>query len=481
MRDLLPVPAGAADLEVGGIAHDSRAVRRGDLFVAVVGERFDGRRFAARAREAGAVAALGPGPAPPGYDGVWLPAPDPRALLGPLSARLFGHPDRELVMAGVTGTNGKSTVVALMQAILEASGLRAGRIGTLGQSFGPLSLEAARTTPEAPELFRTLREMRDAGAQAVAMEVSSHGLAQGRVDGARFDVAVFTNLTRDHLDYHADLESYFAAKRRLFERLKPRGVAVVNADDPFGARLAAELPECVTWGESGRVRVARAHLDERGIQAVFATPRGELEVASSLLGGYNLSNLAAAVAAAEALELAPEAIARGLAAVEPLPGRLERVGPARPFPAFVDFAHTPAALEAAIRSLRELSGRRIVVVFGCGGERDPGKRAPMGRVAGELADVAILTTDNPRGEDPDRILAAVEEGLVQSGGRWEVEPDRRTAIRRAMALAGPDAAVLVAGKGHETTQIVGDQVLPFSDREEILAAREEGRGSGTAS
>jgi UDP-N-acetylmuramoyl-L-alanyl-D-glutamate--2,6-diaminopimelate ligase len=318
----------------------------------------------------------------------------------------------------------------------------------------------------------------------------------GRADGTLFDVAVFTNLSRDHLDYHHTMESYFEAKRLFFDLLKPGGRAAIHLGDPWGRRLATQLPEALTYGEQqGDVRVLESELDLDGIRARFRTPRGELEVRSPLLGHYNLENLLSTVAAAEALELDPSAIERGLSAATTVPGRLERVVPSQgtvPFPALVDYAHTPDALEAALGSVRQLSDRRLAVVFGCGGERDRGKRPMMGEIAGRLSDLAVLTSDNPRGEDPSAILAEVEEGLARSrkaddGDRSEhrVEADRRRAIRLAVEHAvegeqkGEPWLVVVAGKGHEATQDLGGEVVPFDDREELAAALDRvSRGGG---
>lgn len=467
----------AADVEVLGINHDSRRVEKGDLFVGLIGGRFDGRVFADQAADRGAVAVLSQGSLP-GESGLpWLSTHEPRHLLGPLAARLYEHPDREMRMVGVTGTNGKSTVVALIAGMLEAAGRPTGTIGTLGYRFGDMELEAQHTTPEASDLFRTLRRMLKAGAEAVAMEVSSHGLAQQRVANAGFDVAVFTNLTRDHFDFHQDFEDYFSAKRKLFQQLKPSGRAVVNLDDAYGRRLVndlanvANLANVVSFGDHGDVRPGKTVLDELGIRGVVGTPRGDFEFESPLLGRYNLHNVLAAIAAGEALELDHQAMRDGLARVSPLPGRMESVGTGQPFPVYIDFAHTDAALEAALRSLRELSSRKIVLVFGCGGDRDPGKRALMGRVAGSLAEMPIVTSDNPRGEDPLSIIGAVEVGLKESGcSEYRLIADRRQAIAQAVQLADTGWCVLVAGKGHERVQVIGDQTLPFSDREEIERA-----------
>ncbi len=480
--------------EVGGVCHDSRRIAAGDLYAAIVGERHDGRRFAGQAAARGAVAVLGAGDPPPGLGLPWVGVDDPRPHLGPLAARLYGRPHEGLRMIGVTGTNGKSTVAALTARILAAAGHRAATLGTLGQriydpgsgdpgerSGGPL------TTPEAPDLFRTLAELVRDGVAAVAMEVSSHALALGRVAGLEFDVALFTNLSQDHLDFHPDLESYYAAKRRLFDQRKPAGRAAVHLGDPWGRRLAGELEAALTFGPGGEVEVRRSELTLTGTRARVATPRGEVEVRSPLLGRFNLENLLAAVAAAEALGVDHRAVAEGIARERPLPGRLEPVDAGQEFPAFVDYAHTPAALEALLRSLRELSERKIALVFGCGGDRDPGKRPWMGRIAGRWAELPVVTSDNPRHEDPLEIMWAIEKGLKESLARpegaparartgdelYRMIPDRREAIRRAVAVAraAPEEwAVVVAGKGHEREQAVGDRRLPFSDREELEAA-----------
>ncbi|MDX1384469.1 MAG: UDP-N-acetylmuramoyl-L-alanyl-D-glutamate--2,6-diaminopimelate ligase [Thermoanaerobaculia bacterium] len=464
--------AAAEEVEVTGVCHDSRRVAAGDLFVTWSGESHDGASFAAAAAERGAVAMVGEScldaPLP------CLSAAEPRALLGPLASRLYGHPDRELTMVGITGTNGKSTVVALVAAVLDAAGVPAARFGTLGYRFGDLEFPSGRTTPEASDLFRMLRESRAAGACGAVMEVSSHALVQGRVACAGFDVGVFLNLTRDHLDFHGDMEAYFEAKAALFRQLKAGGRAVVNVDDPRGAELAERLPGAVGFGAEGSVRYLSVAVDDGGIRGRVASPAGEIAVESRLLGGYNAENLLAAAATGVACGAEAEAIAAGLAAVGPLPGRMERVDRGQPFLAVVDFAHTDGALRAAISSLRDLGPGPIVAVVGCGGERDRGKRRLMGAAAAELADVAILTSDNPRGEDPLAILAEVEAGAAGVvGARYEVVADRREAIRRAVALAEPGARVLVAGKGHERYQELAGRRIPFVDQDEIARAIEE--------
>jgi UDP-N-acetylmuramoyl-L-alanyl-D-glutamate--2,6-diaminopimelate ligase len=479
------------DPEVFGVRHDSRQVAAGDLFVTWKGEHRDGVEFAGEAIGRGAVAVLADRERPAGLDPAvpWLVVAAPRSRLAELGAALYGHPDRAMRLIGVTGTNGKSTTVELVAAMLDASGVRCGRIGTLGARFPGLDTAAIeRTSPEASDTYRLLAGMQTLGAGAAAIEVSSHALVQGRVGGLAFDVGVFTNLTRDHLDFHADLEDYFAAKARLFDQLKPTGRAVICADDPFGRRLLDRLPRVLSYGGTAAadaprpdVSATRADFDPEGMRGEIRTPRGALAFHSPLLGRYNLDNILAAVAVGEALELPPAAVAAGLAATRPLPGRMEPVRAGQSFPVLIDYAHTSAALEAAIRSLRDLAGRKVVVVFGCGGDRDPGKRPLMGRVAGSLADLPIVTSDNPRSEDPLAIIAAVEEGLRASGNSgYRVVPDRREAIRRALAVAAQgNWAVLVAGKGHESVQIVGDQRLPFSDRDEIERALLERPSGGT--
>lgn len=482
------VPAGAdADPEVSGVAVDSRRIDPGYLFVAIRGERHDARSFAPEAVSAGAAAVLaGPGGPPEGWEAAvpWLETEDPRPLAGPLAARAFGHPERELVMTAVTGTNGKSTVVALLEAVLEAAGHPTAVLGTLGYRFGDEAVKGERTTPEAPEIVSLLRRWRDRGAEAAAMEASSHALALHRLDGVAFDTAVFTNLTQDHFDYHRDFEGYYAAKRRLFDLVKPRGRAVVNVDDEWGRRLAGELAESlgaerlVRYGAGGEVRAWDASLSESGIRAVIETPRGSYAFHSTLLGRYNLQNLLATAAAAEALELPHEAVREGFARRGPIPGRLEPVDRGQPFKVYIDYAHSPGALESVLRSVAELSGRRIVVVFGAGGDRDRAKRAPMGRIAGELADLPILSSDNPRGEDPLAIIAMVEEGVKEAGNTaYRVVPDRREAIHRAISVAGPEHAVVITGKGHEEVQEIGGQKLPFSDKDEVEKALAERFGA----
>lgn len=477
----LPTLPPAGDVQVQGVTHDSRRVEPGDLYVAIRGHRFDGRCFVPEALRRGAVAVLAEDGPLDSVDVPWVKIKAVRTLLAPLAARLYDHPEDKLCLVGITGTNGKSTVAALVGHILDAAGRPAGVLGTLGYRFAgdsfhdDLDNARLRTTPEATDFYRILDTMRRRGAAAVAMEVSSHALELGRVEGATFEVAVFTNLTHDHLDFHGDLESYFQAKRRLFERLADDGRAVVNIDDAHGRRLAAEWPDALTFGQEGDIGVDAESLSYDGMRLQLRTPRGPLTVSCQLIGGYNRDNVLAAVATAEALELPQAAIVEGLRRQKPLAGRLEPVDVGQGFPALVDYAHTPDALRAVLDSLRQLGEQKLAVVFGCGGDRDPSKRQPMGRIVGERADLPVATSDNPRGEDPAAILASVEEGL-RAGGctTYRIEVDRRRAIRLAVQAAAQAEdeswVVLVAGKGHETVQILADEVAPFDDRVELAAA-----------
>ena len=467
-------PPAAGDREIAGISSDSRTVGPGQIFVALRGERDDGWAHALEAAARGAAAVVSDRPAPEAFPVPWVRVRDPRRLLGQLAARLAGNPSEKLVLAGVTGTNGKTTTAMLLEGVLARRHGRAGFLGTVAYRTGRREMAAPHTTPEAPLLQELLAEMVAAGTPAAAMEVSSHALALDRVAGTRFDVAVFTNLTREHLDFHGDLDAYFDAKRKLFSLRKPGAAAVVNAEDPWGRRLASEVsPPVVTYSASGGaadVRAENVHCDLSGTHLDVVYAGGRFRVASPLLGRFNADNLVAAASAGLALGLSGEVIAAGLASVTRVPGRLERVNAGQPYAILVDYAHTEDALERLLRAVRDLTDRKIVLVFGCGGDRDRGKRAPMGRVAGSLADVAIATSDNPRSEDPDAILAEIEQGLVLSGAKtYRKIADRREAIRTAIGLADPGTVVVIAGKGHETVQVVGDGSLPFDDRE--VAAR----------
>ena len=472
------------DPEIVLVTCDSRAVVPGACFFALPGARLDGRSFASRAAGQGASAVVAEQPVECAPARLLL-APSARRALAIAAANFHGRPADALRIAGVTGTNGKTTVAYLLEACAAEAGLPVGVMGTVTHRFAGEERPASHTTPESTEIQALLAEMVRAGTKAVVMEVSSHALSQERVSGVRFHAAAFTNLTRDHLDYHGDMEAYFAAKRRLFtEHLTEGAIAVINAQDPFGARLADQLgPGREVWrfGTRGEdpLRAVDVRMAMSGVQAVLLTPRGEIAVHSPLVGVHNLENLLCAAGLSLALGLPPEAVARGLSRSRGAPGRLERiVGPSRPgVSAFVDYAHTDDALARALSALRALSPRRIVCLFGCGGDRDRGKRPLMGRAAAAGAELTIVTSDNPRTEAPDAIIAEILPGLAGArrlsaeearGGErgYLIEPDRRAAIALALECAHEGDVVLLAGKGHEDYQIVGTERRHFSDREE---------------
>jgi UDP-N-acetylmuramoyl-L-alanyl-D-glutamate--2,6-diaminopimelate ligase len=457
-----------ADAPASGITHVGGRVAPGWVFAALPGAHHHGIEFADEAVARGAAAILSDREPPEGTP--WLATSTPRRAMAYAALALAGNPERRLQMVGITGTNGKSTVADLIARIARAAGVPCGVFGTLAYALPGRSERAGRTTPEATDLAPLLAELATADARLAVMEVSSHALALDRVAGLEFDVGVWTNLTRDHLDYHRDLEAYFAAKASLAGLLRrdPPGRRVIGADDPFMARLAAS-PRAgdLTFGLSAGCAVTAAglSLDLRGTSFRLRTPESEAPVRVPLVGRHNLRNALAASAAAVALGWPTDAIVGGLEGAEPLPGRLEPVAAGTHFPVFVDYAHTPDALEQVLLALREVADRRIVVVFGCGGDRDPGKRAPMGEVVGRLADVPVVTSDNPRSEDPQAIIAAVMEGVRASGNpRALAIPDRREAIAAALSLADERCLVLVAGKGHETEQVFADRTVPFEDR-----------------
>ncbi|MHB1843906.1 MAG: UDP-N-acetylmuramoyl-L-alanyl-D-glutamate--2,6-diaminopimelate ligase [Deltaproteobacteria bacterium] len=484
------VPSSLAPLEVRGLRLDSREVAAGDLFFALSGQKRDGGAFARAALASGALAVVASEEAARSFDGLPVIAvPEARQAIALCAAELNGHPDRSLELVGVTGTNGKTTSALLTAAAL---GGDAGYLGTIGYRVAGSWRRAPFTTPEAPELTALLASMVASGTRACAMEVSSHALAQDRVLGLQFSAAGFTNLTRDHLDFHGDMERYYGAKRRLFlERLRPGGLAVVNGDDSWGRRLHGELVAAgrPVWrfgqGADAEVRLLRAQTRLDGTQLDLRTPSGELALRSPLVGAHNAQNLSLAAGLALALGRSPEAVAQGLGSVERVPGRLERVGRGRPL-AFVDYAHTDDALTRVCAALRELGAGRLILVVGCGGDRDRGKRPLMGEAAARGAELVIATSDNPRSERPEAILADLVSGLTRAGAQplsraeasaargFLIESDRAAAIRLAVSLARPEDVVLVAGKGHEDYQIIGGQTLHFDDREELAAALGEG-------
>jgi UDP-N-acetylmuramoyl-L-alanyl-D-glutamate--2,6-diaminopimelate ligase len=465
-----------------GLAYDSRRVQPGFVFFAVKGFQDDGHLYVRDAVQRGAVGVVVERPvAVPPPVGV-VRVSNVRRALALAAARFYGHPAERLHMVGVTGTNGKTTTTHLISAVLRAQGKKAGLIGTLYNKIGDKIVPGERTTPESLDLQALLRRMVDEGVEAVAMEVSSHALALERVTGIEFDVAVFTNLTQDHLDFHHDLEDYFAAKARLFAALEEPGIksrpkaAVLNIDDPYGRRLVSLSGGAVTYGieNPADVRARDVVLTAGGTSFEAETPWGRASVNLKLAGRFNVYNALAAFAVGGLEGLPPDEVARALEDAPAVPGRFERIEAGQDFTVVVDYAHTPDGLASVLQTARALSRGRLIVVFGCGGDRDPIKRPVMGGIAGRLADFTVITSDNPRREDPLAIIAAIEAGIRSAGvKRYVIEPDRREAIRIALRYAQPGDLVVLAGKGHEDYQIIGDQKLPFDDRKVATAILKE--------
>jgi len=466
-----PVETGVdPNTEIASLAYDSRRVDKGCVFFAIQGEKADGHLFIGEAIRRGAVAIVSEREAPPGLAAQWVRVERIRRALSEAARRFYGDPCLKLQLIGITGTNGKTTTAYLLNSIFEAAGTRTGMFGTVEYRLGTRAVAASNTTPESLDLATYFRELAAHGAQVAILEVSSHALAQERVWGLHFSVGVFTNLTRDHLDYHHDFENYFAAKQRLFEGLgtSPPELAVINVDDPWGRRLLALPNPCrITYGLESKadVRMRRYSQTRAGTSATFTTPQGELEIKSALLGRANLMNMLAATATAVGLEIPAENIQSGLHRLTAVPGRFEKIDEGQPFLVAVDYAHTDDALRNVLEAARELAGNRLIIVFGCGGDRDRSKRPVMGEIAGRLSDLAVLTSDNPRSEDPILILNDVLVGLQRTGKRYIAEVDREVAIRKALAEAREGDVVVLAGKGHETYQVLKDKTVPFDDRQ----------------
>ncbi|MET9428667.1 MULTISPECIES: UDP-N-acetylmuramoyl-L-alanyl-D-glutamate--2,6-diaminopimelate ligase [unclassified Streptomyces] len=481
----IPTPGSA---EVTGITHDSRAVRPGDVYAALPGARLHGADFAGQAADLGAVAVLTD---PSGADraaATGLPVlvtEDPRGRMGELAAEIYGRPGEDLLQIGITGTSGKTTTAYLVEGGLKAAGHRTGLIGTVEMRIGDERLKSERTTPEATDLQALFAVMRERGTQSVAMEVSSHALVLGRVDGCVFDVAVFNNLSPEHMEFHSDMEDYFQAKAQLFTPRRSR-LGVVNLDDEYGRRLTKEASvPVVTFSAEGHPdadwRAEGVEIGPLGSTFTILGPNGERVAAKAPLPGpFNVANTLAAVATLAVAGVDPQTAADGVAAVPGVPGRLERVDAGQPYLAVVDYAHKTDAVESVLRALRKVTEGKLHVVLGCGGDRDTTKRGPMGAAAARLADTAVLTSDNPRSEDPLAILAAMLAGAaevpIHERGEVVVFEDRAAAIAAAVARAKPGDTVLVAGKGHEQGQDVAGVVRPFDDRQVLREAIHNSQG-----
>ena len=480
-------------LEIAGLAYDSRQVKAGDLFVAVRGHQSDGHRFIEKAIERGAVAVAAETLSGREAQIATVLVPDSRKALSKLALSFYANPFRGVTLIGITGTSGKTTTAYLLESIIKAAGGKPGVIGTVNYRYSDKKFPAPVTTPESLDLIRLSREMVDHGVTHVVMEVSSHALDQGRTQDCPFQVAVFTNLSRDHLDYHHTMDEYFAAKSRLFTELGSDAsgrapTAVINLDDSRGRRLLAlSRAKTLTYGLGAecQIRADGVQVERGGLRFRLATPAGESVVQSPLIGDFNVYNILAAAGAGLALNLPLESVIRGIESLQSIPGRLERVENRKGLTLVVDYSHKPDALLKAMTSLKPYVKGRLITVFGCGGDRDRGKRYDMGRLAGEHSDVAFITSDNPRSEDPLTIVEEIEKGMLDSGLRkagengrpargYYLEVDRRQAIRKAVAMASEADVVLIAGKGHEDYQIIGSERRPFRDQEEAARAASEG-------
>ncbi|MBI3923802.1 MAG: UDP-N-acetylmuramoyl-L-alanyl-D-glutamate--2,6-diaminopimelate ligase, partial [Armatimonadetes bacterium] len=470
---------GAGSVHITGIAYDSRTVTPGNLFVCIKGFKTDGHRFIQEALARGAAAVLIEGAEalsqlPTGFS--VLVAPDSRRALAEIACAYYSHPSRKLCLVAVTGTNGKTTTAHLVASILNQEGYRSGVIGTLGASIlgDEGELELQRTTPESVDLQRLLAEFVGRGIQAVTMEVSSHALRLERVRGCAFDIAVFTNLTQDHLDFHESLDEYRAAKARLFTDYADSSIefkqygAVINADDAAGLEYAALCPlPTLTYGiqnETAHLKAEAVTIEASGAAFTAIRPGRETPIKLKITGRFNVYNALAAFGVGEMLELDPKVIRGGLEAVDHLPGRLQMIYEGQPFGVCVDYAHTPDGLEKVLHTAREIAEGRLITLFGCGGDRDPGKRPMMGSITASLSDIVVVTSDNPRSEEPEKIIEDILAGIPE-GGQCHVEPDREKAIGLAISLARAGDFVVLAGKGHETYQIFKDRTIHFDDRE----------------
>jgi len=483
LRDLLHgvTAEPIAEIPIAGLSCHSKLIRPGDLFVAVEGAVSDGHAFIDEAIARGACAVVAQrrpeafrAGAPASSSTRACPivvVRDSHDALVTMAARFYGHPTRKLRLIGVTGTNGKTTTAHLLKGLLESAGASAGLLGTIVYQIGARVVPSTNTTPGSLELQRYFAQMAGEGLQWCAMEVSSHALAQGRIGGLEFEAAIFCNLGSDHLDYHKTREAYAAAKRRLFDYLKPDGKAIINVDDEQGRLLAETLPNrtVVTYGMERPADAAIRHVEcsWQGTTLVLSTPWGTMPVATPLVGRHNVSNIAAAAVTLLALGIPASAVREGLAAAAPVPGRIERVPNEAGINIVIDYAHTADALRLVLLSLRELTRGRLIVVFGCGGNRDQTKRPMMGKMAGLLADQVILTSDNPRQENPLEIIRQIQAGFPPGFGQFEVVPDREQAILAALGGARRDDTVLIAGKGHEAHQIFDQVSVPFSDRDVV--------------
>ncbi|VGO19680.1 UDP-N-acetylmuramoyl-L-alanyl-D-glutamate--2,6-diaminopimelate ligase [Pontiella sulfatireligans] len=464
---------GSTEVEVGGLAYDSREVKLGWLFVAVAGHQVDGTEFITQALSNGAAVVVSENDLDLGAGAVHVQVPRARRALAEIANAYYGDLSRRMTVVGVTGTNGKTTTTYMIRDLLRDGGFLPGLIGTVAYEIGERSIPASRTTPEAPDLHAMFRQMKEAGCDAAVMEVSSHAIAQQRVHGIDFNISVFTNLTHDHLDYHKDMDSYFNVKAELFQMMERRHdrSAVINIDDPWGRKMLEDRKfdaEVVTYGfsQEAMVSASNAKVNVKGTNFNVSTPWGKARIHMQLLGRFNIHNTLAALAVGGLCGIDLQRMIRTLEAVASIPGRLELVANRKHKRVFVDYAHTDDALKNVLSTLREICKGKLYVVFGCGGNRDRGKRSKMGRMASELADYSIITSDNPRNEEPGAIVSEIIEGFAGQD-RFEVVLDRREAIEKGLQKTGRKDILLIAGKGHETYQEANGTIVPFDDRETV--------------
>lgn len=460
---------GKVDVEIAGLTYSSHLVQPGFLFAALQGKKADGNEFIAESLNRGARAILSEKPRPGHLDVTWVEASDAREALALAAANFHRHPSLQMKVIGVTGTKGKTTFTYILEAILRRAGFKPAVIGTINYRWVGQVIPAERTTPEAPDLQKMMQDMVSQGTTHCLIEVSSHALDLKRVWGIHFDLAVFTNLSAEHLDYHSTMEDYFESKKKLFFLNQKKRAAIVNLDDGWGKKLILELPlTTISYGlvPAAIVRGQNWKLTEKGIKAEISFPGGWLQIDSALQGQHNLYNILAAVAAGLALNIPPAVIAEGISNLNKVPGRMEKIVNRLGFNVLIDYAHTDVALKSLLEAVRQMNPRRILVVFGAGGDRDRGKRPRMGEVAAALADWSYLTSDNPRTEDPLAILAEIEQGFLHLNSRaYTIIPDRRKAIETALVAARRGDVVCIAGKGHENYQILKDKTIPFNDAE----------------
>jgi UDP-N-acetylmuramoyl-L-alanyl-D-glutamate--2,6-diaminopimelate ligase len=463
------LPPDLAFSEVKGIEYDSRRIGAGCLFFAFEGQYADGRRFAGEAIRRGAIAVVSESPRVDGFSGVWIEVGHGRHALALAARNFYGKPDERIAMTGITGTNGKTTTGYLVDSVLRAAGKTTALVGTIEYHLAARVLPAVNTTPESLDLLRIFAELESLGGTHATMEVSSHALALGRVYGLQFHTAIFTNLTRDHLDFHSTMEDYFLAKRLLFEGAgaPPPRYAALNRDDEYSARMPPATVETLWYGlgKGATVRATDISATIQGLRFTVEYGSMRVQIESPLMGRINVYNILAACSAGFSYGLSPDTIARGIAACRAVPGRFERVDEGQPFAVVVDYAHTDDALRNTIATARELTSNRVITLFGCGGDRDRAKRPLMGQAAAEKSDFVILTSDNPRSEDPLDIINDALVGLRRFDTPHVIEVDRATAIRRAIEQAQPGDVVILAGKGHETYQILKEGRINFDDRE----------------